>query len=713
MSFNIIGARAYGTGALGDVTNPASVNHYAAITAVAGKTITISGSDLSAFTAGTEIFLHISGARTGSALAKHLGKWTFAKIMSVADNVLTLSTAAHEIDPADYFYQAVTVPHYKTLTISSTISPPAFDESTGMGGLFVIKCSSRLVMSGAINLIDKGLQTATYRPALAQEAGGTLDTDQYSGHENFDAVRHFTLQKGDGAACILAHTIDFADAARIGNPNLHGIARCRGAEDSYAKPTEYTNLGGSSILIAAKVINNFTPAIISKYRSKTLEAGKGLARAYIATESTLPQDEGLYASDFLNVPERLTTQTLIDGFGSGAMGIAKGPTVQQNNYARVAAMSSDGKTFKLTHITTEGIAQFERNTLVMVHAAFKAKNTHLNTGRFFLATIVGVSNTTSGALNTITLNHSAKELGLSNFDPDHNNFQIITIPQYSEFTLTGTNNKTPKWDGAGGIFAIAVNGTCDLSGGKIDVRARGGNRNSLDYISNANMKNRLPIGEGNGSIFILAKTLKMNTSTRLGNTVADGKDFGGMIKLSPPSPLRLGGGYMGRRATTDLRFDEKYSGTGGSGYRGGVQAKGHNGGFCGNATDSVVDTQRYDVNAGMQGASLFIVAETIDGLCLDALSTGGGAGNVTSQGQAANKTSTGRGGGCGYGGGGAGYYFSGTKLNYGGCGGVHGGGSGSSNEDDSCWSGGGGSAGWCTIYCNNSINQSTTNLLFD
>lgn len=708
MSFDIIGARAYGTGALGDVTNPATVNHYAAITAVAGKTITISGSDLSAFTAGTEIFLHISGARTGSALAKHLGKWTFAKIMSVADNVLTLSTAAHEIDPADYFYQAVTVPHYKTLTISSTISPPAFDESTGMGGLFVIKCSSRLVMSGAINLIDKGLQTATYRPALAQEAGGTLDTDQYSGHENFDTLRHFTLQKGDGAACILAHTIDFADAARIGNPNLHGIARCRGAEDSYAKPTEYTNLGGSSILIAAKNINNFTPAVISKYRSKTLEAGKGLARAYIATESTLPQDEGLYASDFLNVPERLTTHTLIDGFGSGAMGIAKGPLVQQNNYARVAAMSSDGKTFKLTHITTEGIAQFERNTLVMVHAAFKAKNTYVNVGRFFLATIVGVSNTTSGALNTITLNHSAKELGLSNFDPDHNNFQIITIPQYSEFTLTGTNSKTPKWDGAGGIFAIAVNGTCDLSGGKIDVRARGGNRNSLDYISNANMKNRLPIGEGHGSIFILAKTLKMNTSTRLGNAVGNGNAFGGIEGTGATNGNETGptslkrGGYMGQRPGS---VRNSYTGTGGSGTRGGQQLKGHNGGFCGNATDSAD-------YSGLQGASIFIVAETIDGLCLDALSTGGQGGYLTSDDRKALDARAGTAGGCGYGGAGSNFAI-GVQSNSGGCGGVHGGGSGSSNDDDSCWSGGGGSAGWCTIYCNNSTNQATTNLLFD
>jgi len=603
------------------------------------------------------------------------------------------------LSPSDYFYQVISVPHYRTLTVTTSISPPAFDTSTGCGGVLVLKCATAFNLSGSVNLTDKGLGDASARLLLNQESQGTLDVAKLAGHENFDTLNHFTLQKGDGAAFIVAKSLTLTDDARIGNPNLRGIARCRGAEDSLAKPTEYTNLGGSSLLLVAESINNFNPVCFAKYRSKTLEAGKGLARVYIATETQLPADEGLYSSDIINTPERLTKETLIDGFGSGSFGIAKAPTALQNNYARVSAISSDGKTFTLTNITTDGIAKFERNALVMVHATFKTF--HIHEGRFFLATVVGVSNDTTGKLRAITLNHSLKELGLGAFDLTHNNFQVIALPQYSEFTLTGTNSKTPKWDGAGGIFAIAVNGTCDLSGATIDVRGKGGSRNHLSYISNANTKNRLPIGEGHGSIFILAKTLKMNSNTRLGST-ASGNQFGGGVQVTSGGYAESNGGFMGKRVA--LGTVGKYDGFGGSAYQGGQQVNGHDGGFCSNASDFIAAQL---ASSGLQGASLFLVADTIDGLCLDALSTGGGGGNMTSHGQSTNCLA-GLAGGCGYGGGGASFR---SPYSYGGCGGVHGGGSGSSNQDDTKWSGGGGSAGFCCVYANHLINHTVE--LFD
>lgn len=360
MSFDLLAARSWGSGTLGNVTNPAQINHYAAVTAVANKNITLAADDLSAFTPGTEILLHISGVRNSSAAADKLGLYKFAKIMSVADNVLTLNVKALTADPAQYFYQAITVPHYKTLTISNTVAPPAFDESTGCGGILIFKCSSKLVMSGAINLVNKGLTTAAYRPLLNQEQGGILDTDTLSGHENYETAKHFVLNVGDGAALIIAKAINFEDTARIGNPSSYGVARCRGAADSIGTPTNVSNVGGSSILIVANSITDFNAKIIAKYRTKTLDTPKGLGRCYIATESRLPADEGLYAYDIINTPERLKKNTLINGFGSGVLGVAKRPTAQQNNYAKVTKITDGGKTFTLTNITTEGEAKFER-----------------------------------------------------------------------------------------------------------------------------------------------------------------------------------------------------------------------------------------------------------------------------------------------------------------------------------------------------------------
>ena len=667
MSFDIIAARSYGTGALGAVTNPTNINSFASVTATASKSITINADDLSAFTAGTELLLHISGARTAQATAATLGAFKFAKIMSVDSNVLTLSTAPLDVSTTDFYYQAVTVPHYKTLTLSSTIEPPAFDETKGTGGILVFKCSSKLTMSGSINLVDKGLLNVSTRPLLNQEQAGTLDTDQLSGHENYDTCNRLTLQKGDGACLIVAKRIDFTDTARIGNPSTKGIARCRGADDSINRSSSVTNVGGSSILIAAQTINDFAPAVIAKYRSKSLEAGRGLARAYIATESLLPFDEGLYSYDTISTPERLANDTCINHFGSGSS-TADNPRAQQNNYASVTKISADGFTFTLTNITTGGVATFERDSLVMIHASYKSKQAGV--GRFIVATITGIKNTSAGKLNSITLNHSINELGISNFDTDHYSFQAIAIPQYASFTLSGTNNKTPAFEkGRGGIFAIAVNGTCDLSGGVVDVEGKGGSSYSLSYVSNARMKNRLPIGAGHGSVFILAKTLKMNTQTRLGS-VSSGNGFGGASRTHD------GGGYRGEGIDSIA---------GGSGLRGGINADAHNGGYCSNASESGTN------NGGLQGASLFLVAQTINGLCLDALSTGGQGGKLVMKGSYPNSSAKKEGsdGGCGYGGGGATFTLDGVINNEAGAGGVHGGGSGDSSG--SWYSNGGGS----------------------
>ena len=191
----------------------------------------------------------------------------------------------------------------------------------------------------------------------------------------------------------------------------------------------------------------------------------------------------------------------------------------------------------------------------------------------------------------------------------------------------------------------------------------------------------------------------MNSNTRLG-TPHSGKGFGGNIPSTSGLP---DGGFCGKRLQEGV--SNKYAGYGGSPYQDGKQFYGHNGGYPPNSSDCI-----YEHN-GQMGASLFIVAEEIDGLCLDALSTGGCGG---SRGSGTLNVDDGTNGGCGYGGGGADYYISGDNAGISGAqGGVHGGGSGASNEDDSKWSAGGGSSGFCTIYCNSFTNLDTTNFIFD
>lgn len=670
MAYDIIAARGYGSAEAGDATNPATVNHFASVTATGSNSVTLD--DATNFTQGSEVLLHIAGAKTSSALAQNLGAYKFAKIMQVSGNVLTLSATPLDLSTSDYYYQAATVPHYKTLTISETISPPAFN---GVGGLLVFK-AQRLILSGSINLVDKGLTNADERPLTTQEDGGTLDTQQLSAYENEAAATNLTLQQGDGACLIIAKRIDFKSTARIGNPNFKGIARCRGADDSYNRNSSLSNVGGSSIAIIAETINDFDPAIISKYRAGS---GKGLCRAYIATESRLPFDEGLYSYDIIKTPERLYNSTFIEDCGSGSHGDARSTNILQNSYAKVSAIN--GKTFTLTNLLSDGVAKFEVGALVMIQAQSNNPNHFMHVGRFMIAKVEGVTLDSSGKITSITLNHSLDELGLSNFNTTYYAFQAIAIPQYTSFSAN--NSRTPKFEKyRGGIFAIAVNGICDLRGKIINVEAKGDSAYSLAYTSNARMKDRLPIGHGHGSVFILAKVLKMDTSTRIGATYT-GNAYGGA------SNTYKGGGYRG----------EGIDSTGGSGLRGG-QNDGNNGGYASNATEAGT------YHGGLQGASLFIVADQIDGLCLDALSTGGQGGNRVKKNDYIETTLrvAGSSGGCGYGGGGATFKepYHNTYIinNEAGAGGVHGGGSGDGSLDDSTRANGGGSSGFCFVYTN-------------
>jgi len=214
-----------------------------------------------------------------------------------------------------------------------------------------------------------------------------------------------------------------------------------------------------------------------------------------------------------------------------------------------------------------------------------------------------------------------------------------------------------QFDKLGGVFAIAVNGTCDLRGGFVDMEGCGCGvgygADGLSVLGNAQNCDRFPLGAGYGSIFILAREILFNENTRLGalysgggtggrfgGNNSDGSNQGGGYSGAPDeNGTGSGGGYLGGGAGS-----QGTQGTlGTSGARGGSPAG--SGSRAGNAAKGGIGGNGQPAGkyrGGAQGAHIFIAADSISGLTVANLSTGGEGGQPD-----------GKPGAAGFGGGGA------------------------------------------------------------
>lgn len=703
----------YGSGALGDVGGdelfPANLNSYARVTAISGDSITIDDAtaihgSYEDFTEGAEILLHASTA-ADSAASQYIGAKFIATVTAVNGNILTLNKNANDFIPADEFgkynVQAVTVAQFRNLTLPAGISiqPIGYSDSTYVGGIVALKCSGSLIFDGGhIDLQNRGIPNTTaakaLRPLTLQETNGTANTDIYSAWENAQGFEQFTLNCGDGAVFIAAKKIVFNENSRIGNTTTDGVQFQRGYY-SGGVPRQ----GGASIILIADELENFDVKCISKRRTDT--AGKGLGRCYIASNTILRNDEGLYAYDILTDPSRAMSTMNVKDFGNGNLGSVTNVATQINNYALVTAISADRKTLTYSGKTVDGIAPITRGALVMIHASHKNNPTGVeDSGKFVLAHVLSDNGT------DITIDHSAPDVTFENVY-----MQIVSVPQYANFTLSKKYKEILGWaDGVGGIFAIAVKDTCDLSGGTIDTRRLGTYKVSKNYygaeglatIGNNQDRDKLPIAQGNGSVFILAQNLIMNENTRIGG-VWDGSVTGGIATKSNYNKKKYGG-YFGESGPNTSSTQTGGSGAGGGKYSSDGSTNyttSHEGGY-GSAGCRTYGTTGY---RGCQGAHIMIIADTIQNFTLKAISTGGS--NRTLDGNATlSEDYVAVGGGAGYGGGGSHLRYIINNSSYydskdgGGAGGYNGGGSCKANY---C---AGGSAGWCFIYCNHAINQS-------
>lgn len=651
----------YGTGELGDVTITdgavQNVNSYARVVAISGNAVTIDTDNLfegayEKFRAGVEVLIHVSA--TNGADTADLGRYLTAKITLAQNGVLTLDRHMFNVDLDKYYVQAVTFANFDCLTLGrgAVLTPQVFNPFNFYGGILAIKVWDALKFEGgSIDLTDAGIPAARknqLRPLTTQEtaANGESDYALYSGWENHITADRFLLNAGDGAAFIVAKKLVCHPDSRIGNPKTHGAQYCRGASNSVGvKPSNITNIGGSTILIAAESIVNFTPKLIAKYRDAGAAEGRGLCRCYIASETKLRNDEGLYAFDVLANPKRLQSLGVRD-FGDGSFGDMVNPEAPLNNYMQVIRVQNGGHQLTILRQTAQGLAQIRAGALVLVQAVQKYPRNCFDAGKFTVARVIKRN------YDVITIDTPAPEVNLDNY-----HLQIIAVPQFQNFTLANHYAYTVQFNKLGGVFAIAVNGTCDLRGGKIDMEACGCGvgygADGLSVIGNAQNCDRLPLGAGYGSIFILAREIMFNDNTRLGALYSGGgtgSRFGG----NNSDGSNQGGGYSGAP-------DENNTGAGGGYVVGGAGSQGTEGilGASGAGSGSAAGSGSRAGNAaaggigsngqpagkyagGSQGSHVMIIADRISGMTVANLSTGGEGGQPD-----------GKPGACGYGGGGA------------------------------------------------------------
>ena len=446
MAFNLTDCYGFGAGhnftdfeiAAGQVSR--DLNSYALITDISANLITIDIDNayvgqFGTFKAGEVILIHASASPT--LKTDKLGKFICAKIEVADAGKLTLdkdiSATFDSEDLENYCLQAVTFAEFHCLKVNAgaAIQPQIFSSSNHYGGILALKVSDTLTLDGDIDLTDCGISTYQkdyLRPLTEQEQSGELDADEQAGKENYCINNIFLLNSGDGAAFIFAKKIIASDDARIGNPATHGKFNNRGAADSTFKPSNVTNVGGSSIFIATDdfVFDDFN---LAKYRTSSesdAKKGKGLARCYIATRNYTACDGKLYHADIISDYARISREHCIKDFGTGKHGDIENPTFKLNEYLILQRFTDFQAKILLN--SEKGLANIAPGTKCLIIGCITTLNK-----------ITAVD----GEIITFK-NKLADEL-----------VKIITVPEFENFTLTQ--------DIEADFFAVFVKNKCKIA----------------------------------------------------------------------------------------------------------------------------------------------------------------------------------------------------------------------------------------------------------
>lgn len=624
MAFKMSDVNSWGTGALGDVSNPSGqVNSYANVTAISGATVTIgtpSAGAYETFTVGAEIVLHVSAITTGTDL-QYLGKYIFAKITAVNGSILTLDKDVSGLVAsgvfANHHVQILTVAQFDTLNLTATIAPPAYSVTNKYGGILAFKCKTLFNYAGsaAINLVAKGIPIANiaYRPATIQEG-----TAAQIGWENHITSRNMYMNCPDGIAFIAAKaSTGSGTTARFGG-TTPGVARYPYNNNSTSNTTA---VGGPTIMWLSETITGFDVSVISKTSSNA--SGKGVARCYIATESKLPSDEGLYALDCLSNTARLSSMGIKD-FGTGALGTVLSLSGQINSYAPIVSVSTDGRTINIGTVSQGVYETFTSGTRIIFHVSQQTGTDNIYLGKFIQSTILSVSG------SSIVVDTPITNVVPSNITSNYK-CQVITVCQFDTLALSTLYSSAKAFDdvaGCGGILAISGKTSIDLQNGNLYMCGKGIQKSStrpcVSWQCSGVQKDCLPISQGHGSVIILTKKLTLNSSTLIGGN-SNGAAYGGAGGSD--------GGYPGSFMFGGLNSSANRSGGGvgslgaggtyvndGEGYPGGA-------GYGGGGSGTISAGASNPGVGGVGGSSIFIVADDITNFSITPISTGGTGGS--------------------------------------------------------------------------------------
>lgn len=514
-----------------------NLNSYARVTSINKNIITIDAEnmytgEISKFAAGETVLIHVSA--TNGTDADLLGKYQLAEIQLIVGNTLTLDQKIFDIDLNYFYVQIVSVPQFKNLTLKNAeLSPQPYNPFSNHGGLLVFQVFDNFTMINSnINLVECGIpanRKNSLRPVTETELRGETDQSLYAGTENYLTATRLMMNAGDGVCFIQAKNFIADSESRIGNPKTQGRKKCRGAADSKFRPSNVTNIGGSTILIAAGVFKeigdkiqgtgdnsvsrspDFLFPILAKYRSSTLREGRGLCRCYIASNTILPDDEKLYSFDTL-ADESRVQKLGVEDFGNGFLGEWRiqitGDRRQEtvgssavlypascpleiNNYAAVTEFF--GNRIYYGKKTLSGIAPLRKGALVIVQ--------DILTGKFTVSRVLEYDE----SFITIKNKFVAEKA------------QIITVAEYSNILIENFA-QVRKFDGEiGGVLAIAANDTLTIEG-EINAKVV-----ESENVGNSQSWERLQIG----GMFLLGKKIIFGESARL---VGDTMIIGGSLE---------------------------------------------------------------------------------------------------------------------------------------------------------------------------------------
>ncbi|HVM86712.1 MAG TPA: T9SS type A sorting domain-containing protein [Puia sp.] len=142
------------------------VNSYYQVTAVNSATNTVTVSDATGLTANTRVLLiQMKGAAINSANSSsygnitainNAGNYEINTICSVSGNDVLLQYQMLNSYTAGASVQLVTVPSYKSVTVSDTIKASAWNTSSGTGGIVAIEATDTIYLNSGIDVSGQG-----------------------------------------------------------------------------------------------------------------------------------------------------------------------------------------------------------------------------------------------------------------------------------------------------------------------------------------------------------------------------------------------------------------------------------------------------------------------------------------------------------------------------------------------------------------------------